>query len=688
MPETMHTLLHPPDLKANVLLVDDLPANLLVLEVLLADLGHNLVRAQSGEEALRRLREEEFALVLLDVRMPGLDGFQTAERIRSQDRSRHTPVILITAYDDDEFPTTEAYKLGAVDYLHKPLVPEILRAKVSGLVDLFLEKKSAEWHADQLRLLVQATTDYAIFMLDPDGRVATWNTGAERIKGYRADEIVGQHFSRFYTPDAVARGWPDHELATAGRDGRFEDEGWRVRKDGSLFWANVVITALRDDGGHLRGFSKVTRDLTERKRAEDALRQAHAGLEEKVRARTAELTAANAALRAEVEERRRLEQELQKRVGELAEADRHKNEFLAMLAHELRNPLAPIRNAVQILKMPGADRRVTEHARGMMERQLHHLVRLVDDLLDVSRIMRGKITLDREPIDLATVVGRATETVQPTIDAYGHELIVALPDRPVMLEGDLVRLAQVVGNLLTNAAKYTEKAGRIWLTAGAEGDEVVLRVRDSGVGIAPDLLPRVFDLFVQAERSLARSNGGLGVGLTLVKRLVEMHGGTVEARSAGIGHGSEFVVRLPVLRAEPDGADCAPFREVARPSAPARRVLVVDDNVDAADSAAILLRLWGHEVQTVYDGLGVLPAVRDFRPDVILLDIGLPGMTGYEVAEQLRAQPGLGSVVLAAMTGYGQEEDRRRAREAGFNVHLTKPLDPTTLQALVTAPAS
>jgi two-component system CheB/CheR fusion protein len=474
----------------------------------------------------------------------------------------------------------------------------------------------------------------------------------------------------------------------AGREGRFEDEGWRVRKDGSQFWANVVITALKDRDGRLIGFSKVTRDLTERKRAEDELRQAHDSLEQRVRERTAELAATNATLRAEVEERRRLEEELHHRVAELAEADRHKNEFLAMLAHELRNPLAPIRNAVQILKMPGADRRTIDQAREMMDRQLQHLVRLVDDLLDVSRIMRGKISLDRQPVDLATIVGRAVETAQPVIDAHGHLLTVELPDRPVMLGADLVRLAQVLSNLLTNAAKYTERAGRIWLTATAEGDEVICRVRDTGIGIASDLLPRVFDPFVQAERSLARSLGGLGVGLTLVKRLVEMHGGTVEAHSEGLGLGSEFVVRLPARWTEPVGAPGAPAGPAIAADRARRRVLVVDDNVDAADSAAMLLRLWGHEVQTVYDGLAVLQAVRDFRPEVILLDIGLPGMTGYEVAQQLRAQPGLGSVVLAAMTGYGQDEDRRRSRAAGFNHHLTKPLDPLTLQALIESRAT
>jgi len=677
----------PPEPRASVLLVDDLPANLLALEAILDDHGHNLVRAQSGEEALRLLRDDDFALVLLDVRMPGMDGFQTARLVREQERSRHTPVIFITAYGADEFLLTEAYQLGAVDFLLKPLVPEIVRAKVAGFVDLYKEKARAARQADQLRLLIQGTVDYAIFMLDADGRVATWNAGAQRIKGYKADEIVGHHFSRFYTAEDIGRGWPAHELDVARRTGKYEEEGWRVRKDGSRFWASVMITALRDDRGTLRGFSKVTRDLTERKRAEDTLRQAHADLEIKVRERTADLARANESLRAEVAERRVLERELQERVGELAEADRHKNEFLAMLAHELRNPLAPIRNAVQILKTPGADRRITEHARNLMERQLEHLVRLVDDLLDVSRIMRGKISLDRRPMDLGTLIGRAVETAQPIIDAYGHELVVTLPEQPLMLEADVVRLAQVVANLLTNAAKYTEKAGRIWLTAGPEAGEVVIRVRDSGVGIAPELLPRIFELFVQAERSLARSNGGLGVGLTLVRRLVEMHGGTVAAHSHGVGHGSEFVVRLPPLLSESADGGATPAGDAARPTGPGRRVLVVDDNVDAADSAAVLLRLWGHDVRTLYDGLSVLQAVRDFRPDVILLDIGLPGMTGYEVAQQLRSQPGLESVVLAAMTGYGQEDDRRRSREAGFNHHLTKPLDPERLQALVGSPA-
>ena len=572
-----------------------------------------------------------------------------------------------------------------MDYLVKPLVPEIVRAKVTQFVEIFNEKQKTNRQAHQLQLLIQGTADYAIFMLDPQGYISTWNAGAERIKGYKADEIIGRHFSTFYLPEAIECGWPQHELTVARAEGRFEDEGWRVRKDGTRFWANVVITALRDQDEQLLGFSKVTRDLTERKRAEDGLRAAHAELEDRVRVRTAELAQANIDLRAEIEQRKSMGQELHQRLYELSEADRHKNEFLAMLAHELRNPLAPVLNALQILKMPTANRTTVDEARGMMERQVQHLVRLVDDLLDVSRITRGMIELKRERVDLMTVVGRAVETAQPSIDAQGHDLTVSLPERPVSLDADLMRLSQIISNLLINAAKYTPTPGRIWLTAECHGNEVEFRVRDNGNGIAPELLPRIFDLFVQADRTLARTQGGLGIGLTLVKRLVEMHGGTVSASSSP-GQGSEFTVRLPAL---PDlqSAEADPkHQEPTQHGLLSRKVLVVDDNVDAAESAAVLLRLWGHTVRSVNDGLSVLQAARDFQPEVILLDIGLPGMTGYEVARQLRADPNFGSLVLAAMTGYGQDEDRRRSKEAGFDHHLTKPIDPHKLEALVASP--
>jgi signal transduction histidine kinase/integral membrane sensor domain MASE1/ActR/RegA family two-component response regulator len=366
----------------------------------------------------------------------------------------------------------------------------------------------------------------------------------------------------------------------------------------------------------------------------------------------------------------------------VVEASRRKDEFLAMLGHELRNPLAPIRNAIQILKLPGTTEPQARQVRDMMEGQVKHMIRLVDDLLDVSRIMSGRIDLRAERVDLARVVERAVETARPAIDASGHELAVTLPTEPVRLVGDPIRLAQVFANLLNNAAKYTDRAGRIGLTAAIEDGQVTVRVRDNGIGIAPDELPHVFELFVQANRSIARSQSGLGIGLTLVRRLVELHRGTVQAFSDGPGRGSEFVVRLPVIRDGDDearGEEPASARPPAVPGRASRKVLVVDDNVDAAESLAMLLRLQGHTLRTVHDGASVLSAVIEFRPQVLLLDLGLPGKTGYEVAKELRTT-GFADLVIAAVTGYGQEEDRRKTREAGFDYHLVKPVEPATLE--------
>jgi PAS domain S-box-containing protein len=369
----------------------------------------------------------------------------------------------------------------------------------------------------------------------------------------------------------------------------------------------------------------------------------------------------------------------------LRDADRRKDEFLATLAHELRNPLAPIRNALQILKLPRVDVETAERSRSMMERQVHQLVRLVDDLLDVSRVMRGKIELRKEPVELATVVARAVETVQPLIDTQGHQLSVRISSESLLLDGDPVRLAQIIGNLLTNAAKYTEPNGRIWLTAEREDGMAVLRVRDNGIGIAPPMLARIFELFVQVDHTSTKAQGGLGIGLTLVKNLVEMHNGVVQARSEGLGRGSEFVVRLPIseLAFDPD-----PGREAAasdlQPTTPSGyHLLVVDDNQDAADSLAMLLRLQGHEVHVAYSGVAALEMIKAYTPDVVFLDIGMPGMDGYEVARRLRQQPGLENVVLAALTGWGQKEDRRRTAEAGFNHHLVKPPEPKAVESVL-----
>ena len=383
-------------------------------------------------------------------------------------------------------------------------------------------------------------------------------------------------------------------------------------------------------------------------------------------------------------ERGRIEEELRRRAEQLAEMDRRKDEFLATLAHELRNPLAPIRNSLQILRLSGGSGPIAERVHEMMERQVCHMVRLVDDLLEVSRITRGKIELRKERVELLAVIQSAVETSRPLIEEARHRLAVTLPPEPLALEADPVRLAQVIANLLNNAAKYTEEGGQIWLTARREADEAVVSVRDTGLGIPADMLPRVFDMFAQVDRTLKRSQGGLGIGLTLARTLVEMHGGRLEARSDGPGQGSEFTVRLPLAPVDQTAEEGRP-QAATRPAVGLcpRRVLVVDDSHDAADSLGMMLKFLGADTRVVYDGPSALEAIRSYRPAVVLLDIGMPGMDGHEVARCVRQQPEWKNVALIALTGWGQEEDRRRSRAAGFDHHLVKPVEASALQALL-----
>jgi PAS domain S-box-containing protein len=509
---------------------------------------------------------------------------------------------------------------------------QTLQRDIAARAKLEEEFKRSE---EKFRLMVEGIRDYAIFMLDPDGTVASWNAGAEKIKGYKAEEIIGQHFSRFYPQEAIESNYPQQELQIATKHGRFEDEGWRLRKDGTAFWANVIITALRDAEGRLRGFAKVTRDMTERKRVEA-----------------------------------------------LEHGEREINEFLAMLAHELRNPLAPIRNALDLMRIKSADDSTQEWSRNVIDRQLTQLTRLVDDLYDVGRITSGKITLHKEPVEINAAVLRAVESVQPLADARGHALDVRLARDPLLVDGDLARLSQVVLNLLNNAIKYTPDGGRIEVEVAAEADLAMVRVKDTGIGMGADLISKVFDLFVQGERALDRAEGGLGIGLTLVKRLVALHGGDVLALSEGRGRGSEFVVRLPALARKPAKSGAA---SAARPREPRghKRVLVVDDNRDSADTMTALLLAWGHEVRTLYDGQSVISIVAEYRPDVVLLDIGLPNTNGYDLARQLRQSESSRHIVLVACTGYGQDDDRRRVREAGFDHHLLKPLESEALEKII-----
>ncbi|MFL6665501.1 MAG: ATP-binding protein, partial [Rhizobacter sp.] len=380
-------------------------------------------------------------------------------------------------------------------------------------------------------------------------------------------------------------------------------------------------------------------------------------------------------LQSEIIERRAAEAELQ-------EANQRKDEFLAMLSHELRNPLAPIRNALEVIRRIAPPDPKFNWAGEVMDRQVHHLTRLVEELLDVARISQGKIQLNKEPIDLRAVIAHSVETAQPFIDARNHVLTVQLPDTPVWLQGDFSRLSQVVSNLLHNAAKYSDDGGRIRLELSADGGQALVVVRDNGIGIDAALLPRIFDLFQQGARSLDRIQGGLGVGLTLARRLVELHGGRVEASSAGPKKGAEFRVTIPCVSVVPrDQGDELPATDV--PHSKGRRILIVDDNQDAADSIAQYLQLEGHEVKTVGDGAQALSSVPVFAPQIVVLDIGLPGMSGYEIARRMRKLPATRDVLLVALTGYGQKEDQQRAMEAGFDRHFVKPTDPRVLVQLI-----
>jgi PAS domain S-box-containing protein len=615
---------------------------------------------------------------------------------------------------------------------------------------------------DMFRRLVESVHDYAIFLLSPQGHIVSWNAGAERIKGYAASEIIGRHFSTFYTPEALAARWPEEELRRAQQFGCFEDEGWRVRKDGTRFWANVVITALFDAEGGLAGFSKITRDLTERRRHEQALKESeetlrllvegvkdhaiflldpdgrvqswnagaerlHGYVAEEVLGRSADIfcteediaagkpqtelaIARHAGASADTGWRVRrdgarfwadvtltalrqrdgtlrgfahITRDLseRRRVQELETEGRRINEFIAMLAHELRNPLAPIGNAVGILEKVGHTPELQWVTR-LINRQVVHMSRLVDDLLDVSRITSGKIQLRQERLDLCAVVAAAVESMRALVTGYGHELHMNLPDEPIPVTGDPTRITQVVVNLLTNAAKYTPRGGRVEVRVEQRGAYAYLHVVDNGIGMSKPLIESAFDLFVQGERGIGREEGGLGIGLTLVKRIALLHGGNVTATSAGLGQGSAFTVSFPLGQR---GAQAHEREAPASEAGGGRRVLVVDDNEDAAASLAALLRMSGYQVFMAPNGREALRQASAHPPDVILLDIGLPDLDGCEVARRLRLTPGLEGTRLVAMTGYAQEEHRRATHEAGFNAHLVKPVDPDELVRVIQA---
>jgi len=673
----------------NILIVDDEPRNLTVLETILDDPGCRLVRAESADQALLALVAKEFALLILDVRMPSMTGFELATLIRRRKKTEQVPIIFLTAYYNEDRHILEGYGTGAVDYLHKPVDPIILRSKVAVFVDLYRKSRALEFanraliaevserreaqeklrelnetlerrveertatlleqskleqaQREELRAseefnrsLMEGTAD-AVQILDAEGRVLHAN-GPSRVQMEVAE------VARLHGEDWCSL-WPEEsrqDLRRAVQRARGGEvvslTSIRTGSNGTRTWWNVSLSAVRTSyEGHALRLLAVSRDVTEAREREQALR----------------------------------------------ESDRQKDNFIATLAHELRNPLAPIRNALTLMRRLDPLNPQLSWGRDVIDRQVTQMTRLLEDLLDVSRITRSKLTLQCEDIELATIVEQAIEIARPAIDEANHVLEVALPENPLTLYGDATRLAQVVSNLLINAAKYTPPSGKISLTARVAQGDVVLSVKDTGIGIAPEHLSRIFEMFSQIPSSKARTHGGLGIGLALAQGLTELHGGSLSAQSEGLDRGSEFLVHLP-LRQPALSREGAGVQAGSAPRAAVTcRVLVVDDLRDNADSLGMVLQSMGHEVQVVYDGEQALGVAEQFRPHAALIDLGMPNVDGYEVCRRIRARPWGAAVLLIAQTGWGQEFDRRRTAAAGFDHHLVKPLRWDVIESLL-----
>jgi signal transduction histidine kinase/DNA-binding response OmpR family regulator len=616
-------------------------------------------------------------VILLDVNMPDIDGLETAKLIRQYKKSAHTPIIFITAYAD-EMQTAQGYSLGAVDYILSPVRPDVLRSKVKVFVEL--------WHMQQ-RTRAMAEAEAARHAAEEARRRANFLAHASRGGG--ASRGL-EHGMRRVGGVVVARVCDVAAVSVEKEPGKYDTLGAPAAEFVPAPLASALRTVLADkktlELGADAGLSAVIcQPLQVGERLVGALALGYAGREPRDRDLLEEFAGRAAMALDNAQLYRSLEREIarsREAEEELQDANRRKDEFLAMLSHELRNPLAPIRNAVELMRRVGSSEARLIMARDVIDRQVTQLARLVDELLDVSRISQGKIVLKKEPLELAKVIAHSVETVRPMIDVREQRLTVEVGAGPVWVMGDFARLSQVVANLLNNASKYTPEGGRIRLAASAERGVATISVEDNGSGIEADLLPRVFELFVQGDRGLDRSQGGLGIGLTLVKRLMELHQGEVAAESAGAGKGAAFRVTLPCISAvQPQAA--TPAQPAASHEVYGRRVLVVDDNLDAAESTAAFLRLEGHEVKTVSDGNEALASVRVFAPHVIVLDIGLPGLDGYAVARQLRERGDTSHTLLVAMTGYGQREDRERAVASGFDYHFVKPTDPRLIQRAI-----
>jgi signal transduction histidine kinase len=686
---TIHESLSAPGIRSTQ---DDRPRVLIADDN--ADMRHYVARllagqfqveaVADGEAALEAARSRHPDLILTDVMMPRLDGFGLLREVRADPRTRGLPVIMLSARAGEE-SRVEGMEAGADDYLVKPFSAKELLARVSSHVQMARLRRevsdSLRRQSERLRRLAAVATRL---------NAALDVTSITGVVTEEARDLIGSH--QAVTSFTVDQNWGQAINTVSLSQTYALSRSPEERPDGSGIESLVCRTnrPLRMTQAELErhpdypSFARRAAEcpplrgwLAAPLVARDGRNVGLIQLSDKCEG---DFIEEDEAILVQLAQMASVALENARLVQDLRDSDRRKDEFLATLAHELRNPLAPIRNAIEVLRMTGSLDPTTQTAHEMIDRQINQLVRLVDDLLDVSRITRGKLPLRKERVELAAAVRSAVETARPLIEAAGHEFTLILPPEPVFLDADLVRLAQVVANLLTNAAKYTDKGGHIRLTAEQQGDQIVLSVKDTGIGIAADHLPRVFDMFSQVASAIDRSQGGLGIGLSLVKGLVQMHGGTVDARSEGLGKGSEFVVRLPL------GKPCGRQFQAGHANGnrqPGRRVLVVDDNRDAADSLGMLLRLLGHQAQVAHDGPAALEAADKLRPDVMLLDIGLPGMNGYEVARRIRDKPWGRGIVLVATTGWGQEEDKRRAAEVGFDHHLTKPVALADLQRLI-----
>jgi PAS domain S-box-containing protein len=672
----------------NILIVDDEPKNLTVLETVLDDPGYRLVRGESADEALLALVAKEFALLILDIRMPGMTGFELAHLIRQRKKTEQVPIIFLTAYYNEDQHVLEGYGTGAVDYLQKPVNPVMLRSKVTVFADLYRKSRAleianrallaevTERRATQAQLselndtlehrvaertqallernkmevaqreqlqaseefnrsLMEGTAD-GVQVLDLQGQLLHVNRPT--LVHLEVDDFArfhGRHWNSLWPPESSDVLQQAVAQARTGVTQTFTL--LRPKKNGVSKWWNISVSPVRDSAtGPVVRVLAVSRDVTEFREIERALRT----------------------------------------------SDEQKDNFIATLAHELRNPLAPIRNAVAVLGRTATPESKRVWCREVIERQVAQMTRLLEDLLDVSRITRSKLELRNDLLDVATAIEQAIEIARPWMDREGHSFQLDLPSGPIWVHGDLTRLAQVISNLLINAAKYTSAQGHIHLSASRELDDVLIKVKDNGIGISAEHIGRVFEMFSRVPAGRDHGQGGLGIGLSLARGLVELHGGTITAYSAGLDQGSQFVVRLPAASGK---SSDVPVPDVHQSSAatPGCRILIVDDLRDNADSLGILLQSLGHDVRTCYHGETGIQIAEQFRPDVAFVDLGMPQIDGYEVCRRIRAQPWGAKMFLVAQTGWGQEFDRRRTQAAGFDQHMVKPLELNILDALL-----